>query len=59
MGLKERQLEQLIVVAHVKDIEVKETKADMERMKLAHRNEMKEHMQRKYGAEVVHTNVID
>jgi hypothetical protein len=30
MGLKERQLEQQIVVVHVKDIEVKETKADME-----------------------------
>jgi hypothetical protein len=46
MGLKERQLEQQIVVAHVKDIEVKETKADMEQMKLEHRHEMKEHMQR-------------
>jgi hypothetical protein len=42
----------------VKDIEVKETKADMERMNLGHRNEMKEHMQRKYDAEVMHTNVI-
>jgi hypothetical protein len=30
MGLKERQLEEQIVVAHVKYIEVKETKADME-----------------------------
>jgi hypothetical protein len=27
-------------------------------MKLGHRNEMKEHMQRKYDTEVVHTNVI-
>jgi hypothetical protein len=30
LGLKERQLEQKSVVTHVKDIEVKETKADME-----------------------------
>jgi hypothetical protein len=48
----------LFLVAHVKDIEVKETKADMERIKLGHRNDMQEHMQRKYDAEVVHTNVI-
>jgi hypothetical protein len=27
-------------------------------MKLGHRNEMKDHMQRKYDAEVVHTHVI-
>jgi hypothetical protein len=32
MGLQERQLEQQIVVAHVKDIEVKETNADIENM---------------------------
>jgi hypothetical protein len=30
----------------------------MERMMLGHRNEMKEHMQQKYDAEVVHTNVV-
>jgi hypothetical protein len=56
--LKERHLEQQMFVAHVKDIEVKETQADMEQMKLGHINEMKGRMQRKYDAKVVHTNVI-
>jgi hypothetical protein len=30
----------------------------MEQMKLWHRHEIKEHIQRKYDADVVHTNVI-
>jgi hypothetical protein len=58
MGQHERQLEQQIVVAHVKDIEVKKKEADMEQIKLCHAKDIKELTQCKYDAEVVHTNAI-